>query len=605
MEAKDWQGWAISLVVCFAFIPGAASAGPSTTANRAVVPAGLKRALQVSPNARHDVQIRLAQPTSRVRWPDWRATNEGAVRQVRADWIEAQTAIGQAALQPVVALVEDLGGTVVQRYPLLVGLRIVVTRDMLMTVLRRSDVVRVDATRRLTGDDAPERARSFVSAKAVRRGHDLTRLEADAGRRTSELHVALWEHDGWPYPDPAAWRERYGEALSLRLHGCPASNCARARHSPHASATLEVLASDYLEGDRPPRHLTVHAYVVRATSMPGVIEATLASKDDIRLVNMSASLDGRHDAACRGDDLLSNDVDALFDDGVLVIKSAGNDGPSEHTCTVGPPGAAATVLTVGALHAKRDDRRAVRTAPVLSTSAVGGLATISGAGRDITRRTVLDLAAQGCRHGTIPGAGANFSGCGTSFSTPTVSAAALILVDASVRAGRRSISRRPGALVAALLTMGDGFQSEAHAKRRDSLVGFNRRVGAGRLRMTPVDRIFETCVANDEVRYFPGKDGLVAPPGAESLSAVLFWHDATADRMLPINNLDLGVEQRCSDGRRRWRTRAKSEHAHDNKERVIVGGVAGCRLRLAVQGAAVRTGPESVCQRAHLAYTFR
>lgn len=619
----------VGLVGAFLCLVGSAGSGDrperakrleKSTHAPAMLPSGLERALRIAPNAQHDIQIRLARPTAWVTWPRWwseakaqgRIADEGSLHQSRREWIAVQKTRAKAVLDPVAAKVEAHGGLVRARYPMLLGLRIAVTREMFMALLRAVRIVQVDGASVLAADGGQDPRIEGVSAQAVREGHQLTLLDEDGEEAGSGLHVAMWEHDGWPYPDPEAWRRRYGGTLSVRLHGCRRRDCSDARHSPHASATLAVLATDFLEGRSSSRKLTVHAHVIRPASLPAVIDATLASEDDIRVVNMSASLDGRRDWSCRGVDLSSRDVDALFENGIIVVKSAGNDGESDTTCTVGPPGAATSVLTVGALDAKKDNAQGVRTAGVLSTSGVGGLSSGGRSVTEVTPRTVIDLAAQGCRQGTIPGDGRTFVGCGTSFATPTVTAAALLRIEAGTRVGLdEDLHHRPGALMASLLSMGDGFRPnpEAPARSDDRVVGFDRRVGAGRLRVREVEALIETCLVSGEAQYFPGEDGLVVPEDMDGLQAVLFWYDAGIEGSGKVNNLDLAIEQmeggEAPDHPVQWRAAAASTHPHDNKERVILRGVGGQRLRIAVRGTQVRARvPTADCQRAHLVYTF-
>ena len=607
--------------------------GP-TTSGAAKVPPNLDRALEISPGKLHDIQIRLSPPAGTVSLPQWlddaiasgQVTGEASLAVARRAWVAHRRALAAEILDPAAAAVSARGGRVIERYPMLLGLRIAATRDMLLDVLQRFPVVLVDETPRFVADGQRAPRPIAVSRRAVADGHQLAQLSGSGGGAASALHMAMWERGGWPYPDAAAWRRGARPGLELLLHGCSAPDCsdAGARHSPHASATLAVLRADVL--GTLSSGLTVHAHAIGRTSLARIIDDTIASVDDIRIVSMSASLDAGHDWSCRGVDLVSRDADALFEHGILLVKSAGNRGGSARGCTVGPPGAATTVLTVAALAAERDDAEGVRRAPVLAASAVGGTAgRLTAAGRwEAGERTVIGLAAQGCRREAIADTGRDFIGCGTSFSTPTAGAAALLQLAFWERDRRTAFfHHRPGALMAALLAMGDGFAPEAQGDGDARIdVGFDRRTGAGRLALRRFDRagldapwgyqIAETCVTPAQEQYFPHEDGVVLRPGVNIIKAALFWYDPSIDDAGRFNDLDLSIERARDEpapGRaRQWIPVAASTHPNDNKERVIARGVGGQRLRVAVRGTRVRTPTtDPTCgdaQRAYLAYFF-
>ncbi|HKE15378.1 MAG TPA: S8 family serine peptidase [Kofleriaceae bacterium] len=594
------------------------------------VPARLQRALEISPNKLHDIQVRLSppdRPASLSQWLDdaiarGEITGEPSLAAARRAWVADRRARARATLDPPAAAVMARGGRVIERYAMLQGLRIAATRDMLLDLLQRFPVTRVDETVALVADGQSAAGRIAASRRAVSEGHQLAQLarSGSASDARSRLHMALWEYGGWPYPDPAAWRrgESSGSGLELRLEGCRAPDCsdAAARHAPHASATLAVLRADVL--GLLPSGLTVHAHAIEPTSLARVIDDTIASPDDIRVVSMSASIDPIHDWSCRGVDLVSRDVDALFEAGILVIKSAGNRGSSARGCTVGPPGAATTVLTVAALAAGRDDAGAVRRAPVLTASSVGG--AMAAGPWEPGDRPVIGLAAQGCRRESIADTGRAFIGCGTSFSTPTVAAAALLELAFWERDQRTAFfHHRPGALMALLLAMGDGFAPEAgqgtDGPRRQA--GLDRRTGAGRLELRRLDRsgldapwgyqIADTCVSRDEIQYIPDEDGIAVPPGVDILKAALFWYDPEIDDSGRMNDLDLSIEtagdEPTTGSARRWRELAASTSPSDNRERLIVRGVGGQRLRLAIRGSRVESQlSDPACGAAQRAY---
>ena len=144
------------------------------------------------------------------------------------------------------------------------------------------------------------------------------------------------------------------------------------------------------------------------------IEWVVAHKDDygIEAINLSLGTEGCGD----GSNADSLAVNAAWGAGLIVTVAAGNDGPG--TCTIGSPGDAKDVITVGAM---------------ADLGANGfNLAAFSGRGPTVDGRIKPDLTAPGvgitsAQAGTAAGYTPR---SGTSMATPFVAGVALLMKDA-------------------------------------------------------------------------------------------------------------------------------------------------------------------------------
>lgn len=139
----------------------------------------------------------------------------------------------------------------------------------------------------------------------------------------------------------------------------------------------------------------------------------------IRIVNISVG--SLNKSGLGEQSILVRGVDAAWDDGLVVVVAAGNEGPSPQTITT--PGISRSVITVGS----SDDHKMVD---------VGGIKMVNYSGRGPTEACVMkpDIVAPGCniiscnaicRKNPSPYAGKS----GTSMATPIVSGAIALLLE--------------------------------------------------------------------------------------------------------------------------------------------------------------------------------
>lgn len=245
----------------------------------------------------------------------------------------------------------------------------------------------------------------------------------------------------------------------------------------HASGVLGIMAGD--PHDSGTLWNSRRGYVTEAEvhvfAYSGTLGAAVAAMDLVptkspatHVLNLSAgSL--TEDSNCSGASGLSKKANDLYENGILPVILAGNEGNADTTnCTVRSPGSAIGAVTVGSIGSGTDDTAAeLRSATISSFSSRGGTSNEGGG------RAIIDLAAPGFRKNMFnntanSGASAyGYSASGTSFATPHVSAAAGLLVDWSMRDHNSFLVNNPGLLHAFLILMGDGF---GQSNLRDPLI---------------------------------------------------------------------------------------------------------------------------------------
>jgi len=350
------------------------------------------------------------------------------------------------------------------------------------------------------------------------------------------------------------------------------------------------------------------------------IESVLNSKHDISLMNMSFNNGTFKDGNCQGKDSVSKKVNQAFEAGVLTVKSAGNDKPKNYfQCTVGGPGSAISSFTVGGVGditakpsvssgASLDStlssqalRRLLRHGQVYGYSSRGGyVARNQDRYRNYWKyghgRTIIDLVAPACHSYPVDNLGPNKTihyykpGCGTSYSAPTVAAAA---IDFITKFKLSNVSHAdfiddPGILFASLLLMGDRMSSnEGYMK-----YGFDNHWGAGRLKMQLIQEGYiskgsqlllgSTCVKQGKPVSIQLNRGNPLPITINEAKAVLWWYDRRHQDGKKIDNIDLFLRSDTDQ-----QILVSSISPFDNKERVYTRGVGGKRLSFKMVGVEV------------------
>ena len=195
------------------------------------------------------------------------------------------------------------------------------------------------------------------------------------------------------------------------------------------TAPLEHLRLPHLRTDRRRADLADPAAVERAIELKEMYDADHSTGRNIQVVNMSlggATLEA-------GRDLYDTEIDVMARKNIVAVVSAGNAGPS--SLTVGSPGTALSVLTVGAASVAHNERiyRRLQYGPVNGPLYRPFLGTqtayFSSRGPDADGRLDPDVSANGdWNYGQGYGTTSSISfGSGTSFSSPSVAGVAAVL----------------------------------------------------------------------------------------------------------------------------------------------------------------------------------
>jgi len=302
------------------------------------------------------------------------------------------------------------------------------------------------------------------------------------------------------------------------------------------------------------------------------------------IVNLSEVLSD--DENCTGETITSQFANDIYESGSLPIVAAGNSPGSAYDCTVNDPGSAIGVFTVGG-HGTSDsgDANTVKSASIWPNSAFGGSTSTYSEGK---YRTIIDATSYAYRNYLFDSISSyDNSGWGTSLSAPTVSAAAIDIVDwYSTTYG--NMIKDPGVLFSTLLLMGDG-QGRTYVLSQ----GFDPLWGSGRLRtriFTPSGMdspygwsINWLCIANGQVISLHPNNGNKLSSDVDSFRAVAFWYDSRHQTGQQIDNIDMKLWQEGT-------TRVELGNSHslyDNKERIYLHSIGGRTLTLEIIGTRV------------------
>ena len=285
----------------------------------------------------------------------------------------------------------------------------------------------------------------------------------------------------------------------------------------HSTAVASIIGGDISLGQDPlisdPLQRRMRSGLARGalvqgygtTSMSHLSFSVLLQR--IRVANMSFSYTS--DTLCRGNDSHSKDYNALYESGLAIFKSAGNDGfATPGDCTVGSPGAALGVFPVGAYQINST----THTEEFYLGTSRGGTSA-EGAGRTIIGLMApsmleyaypyymwpLDSLGFHYEYGVEwPGVGTGPSSfCCTSAAAPVITGAAQLFRDFFYNTfSNPAMIDDPGLLYTNMLLMGS-----RHDEGGALMVnGFDGLTGAGKLHL----RRFEGAWMDPPARYKTG-----------------------------------------------------------------------------------------------------
>ncbi len=319
------------------------------------------------------------------------------------------------------------------------------------------------------------------------------------------------------------------------------------------------------------------------------ITSVSASCDEADVISQSISLGPQCDVTSSS--LVEDEMENAFDDGLMVINGAGNEGALPG-CLVVEPADTPKVFSVNGIDLTDDP---YATAPIHSeSSALGGGDVVVNGKTYVGALTLNDLAAPagGIRYNTqssssdpdVPPRGCSLwssSVGGTSAATPIVAGSALILKGQLLGAGDYTIGF-PGRLHAMMLMMGD----RAHTGGSGQLAtGGDDSFGFGRLKMRLVEsgapssspgelerRTYTFTSGTNDIE-FHAFGGLPLPVGAELLKCVSFQAEDMSAKS-DFSRVTLEVQLRmpfngsCAINRGTL-SATRADNSYDNKRSVV------------------------------------
>ncbi|XXT22777.1 S8 family serine peptidase [Sorangium sp. So ce429] len=526
-----------------------------------------------------------------------------------------------AAQAPVIEALRALGGKVTYRCEHLQCLTVRMPLAAVRSLSQRPEIARMD----LDAEEAPD---ADINGTLVLSGTQLAQFVNAGwdGERTEgssdDVRVAIIEQAG-PDDEHPGYRED-SSSRSTRIssrYECTSSGCAAVSNftieSNHATLVSGIVMGDLRDGQASgltaSQRVAYSGYAGEARAYMygngGLNRGTRMAFDHMiglehppSIVNYSGG-SAADDPSCLGESALSRDANDLYENGILLVKTAGN---TEHSsvsdCTVGSPGSAIGVFTVGGHgNSYYGTETNVRSGEVFSYTSRGGASLSEG-----KNRSIVDVTAYACRMNLFDmSLGYSAPVCGTSISAPTVTAGAINFID-YYKDSHSALIGEPGMLYTHLLLMGDR-QGESGKITH----GYDNLWGAGRLKMRRLDaagmdspygwQAARVCIDDGEVYTIPIKSGNVLSGRVDDVKAVVYWYDRRHETGGAIDDVDLRLLTAAGTPLR------ESLDDHDNKERVYASGVGGKALKLEIIGTRVTSDDEGCgtnSMRVYLGYIY-
>lgn len=530
----------------------------------------------------------------------------------------------------------NAGATAVARCENLHCLRVRGAKGMIAALANKPGVARID--------EAPEMYEEhWTDGRVMSRAAQIDQLvevspyydgEGSSAGSGDDLYVAVIEsgtvlqtHPG--FRDGTTSYDRVRDNMYCTSSSCTTNTCTVNCATDHAAKVAGILLGDLTDGQDSnypssnerkmrsgyAREAWMHVYDLGVGGLSTALDHVNGQATYRPIaVNLSLGSTG-DDPNCLGQNATSRTVNELYEDGILVFKSAGNEGLGSGmppACTVTSPGSAIGAFTVANADTNNStyaDEVDLRGMPIASSSSVGGDPS--------SNRTIIDLAAWGGRalgYWTVDSpqedawyenvVAYHWADTGTSFSAPQVTGAAVDIVDFWKQEVSSAIDD-PGVLFALLLTMGDR-KGEGGYLSSD----FDRRWGAGRLRTRKFDgpgmdsswqvRAGWTCVGDGEtvrLQVYNRVCGSTCPPpfpyNVDQLKAVIWWYDPRHELGQGLADIDLKIRDENLS------TVAHSWSSTDNKERIFLDGIANEHYWLDIDGWDVSGAtPDPLCANA-------
>lgn len=296
---------------------------------------------------------------------------------------------------------------------------------------------------------------------------------------------------------------------------------------------------------------------------------------------------------CTGTSAIAQTANELFEDGILVVAAAGNNGSSGTAWNTNTPADAISVFSVNAYgDSESSSESDVRTGDICDSG--------SSLGRDLTSpttTTTVSATAYGPRSSVLArnddDDGYAGVGCWTSYATPTVISSMVAFADFYNQEVSSLVLSDPGYMHATTLLMGDR-QARTGGKLTSK---FDPRWGAGRLKMRKLNaegldgpwawQVFSTCIDDGETYDLDLNFGNAVSADVDAVKIAAYWYDKNQDQGTFLDRIwmlllrdGVGVEASIDN--------------YDNKQRIFHPAGQQGTYTLRLGGIDVRSD-DSVC----------
>lgn len=499
-------------------------------------------------------------------------------RAYRKTALAEQQVVVRSATQPAVDLLMHVGASVDHVCKNMFCLRATVTRNQFdkirsSALISRIDVVNKFESNVITGTDA-----------GIGMQWDPLFIDYDGDSFGSPMHFGVLEHV--PLAHHVAYRD-YASSSSSRIalmRNCNNTSCSTVSSftnpQQHASWVVGSALADLTQGqdssvtianDRKARSGWAHEAEIYFWSASSDFWIDTALDDivgtDIQILNMS--IDDDSDTTCLGENAISQDLNDVYDSGILTFIAAANNGHSSTTnCLIDGPASAIGAFVVGAhglnVSAGVTEVRSGAIAGGSQGSSRGGTST-EGKGR-----TIVDMTGPSCRQFLTNNSGGYRSThvCGTSIASPTVAAMATAFIEWYEEEVSHLIEH-PGHLHNNMLLFGD--------RENATTAGFDNLFGAGRIKLRRPDTegmdspwqwgSMVTCIDHNEVVVHDLNNGNKISSDVEPIKVVGFFYDRQHEQGSSYDDIDLRL-QRSTDGVA-WTTVSSDTSSKEEKMRVF------------------------------------
>lgn len=528
------------------------------------------------------------------------------------------------------------------------------TRNMITSIEQNSYVYRIfvglEISAQADGEGTWPAVKGAVQHHIFRYNNDLGSVAPTSGNQFSRLTAAVVDSgfaDGH-----RAFKDNSTQSRIFKRYACSSTSCLSSSNLPgaeHGTRVAGSLASDLMNGQDPaytdyftdqPARTSIASRAGLLLLTAGQVNGTNQAfnriiADGADVVNYSMGYDGETcdtisdlqnnftvDKKCRGElDAAKIRINLAYEDGIFVVKSAGNDGAGSANCQcmVTNPGDAEGAFPVAALrvidgqNGEADslvsNHALLRQARHASSSARGG-GELGGFINTTRERTLIGMAAP-TNHANTPSCDDDTGSCdysnlseynrtdpGTSFAAPVVAAASLLVKDMWISQQLPSTwLNNAGNMRTQMLLMGDRIDSD-HVTRRTR--GFSDRYGAGRLKLRHRSSMGLDAPAFASSGYIDIEDGEVferwlspsgtaqaLPAAVDYIKLVAWWFEDDTVVLTPHITMQLAVfDSSCTY----TQVLPLSDASADTRKHIFKDGLNSNCLRMRIIGTDVPPG---------------